>query len=235
MKQDRTRPPQGAHSSDASARGHAPGKATLTESLPSDDAPVQARSVDPGRITRTASLPADDAPVQRKQSLATALSPEATHAAAAEGVRGGGEPLPFRDQIQASFGPHDISDVRAHVGGDAAAASQAIGARAYATGRNVAFAGAPDLHTAAHEAAHVVQQRGTVQVKGGIGEEGDAYERHADAVADRVVQGKSAEGLLGEAAPLASPGQAGTGVQRKLRTRQPDKLWEGDKGFRRLS
>src|SRR5262245_64390169 len=107
MKQDRTRPPQGAHSSDAaSARGHAPGKATLTESLP-----------------------ADDAPVQRKQSLATALSPEATHAAAAEGVRGGGEPLPFREQIQASFGAHDIGDVRAHVGGDAAAASQAIGAR----------------------------------------------------------------------------------------------------------
>lgn len=33
-------------------------------------------------------------------------------------------------------------------------------------------------------------------MKGGIGQEGDTYERHADAVADLVVQGKSAESLL---------------------------------------
>ena len=31
---------------------------------------------------------------------------------------------------------------------------------------------------------------------GGVGEEGDPYEQHADAVADAVVQGRSAEGLL---------------------------------------
>jgi hypothetical protein len=42
----------------------------------------------------------------------------------------------------------------------------------------------------------VVQQRGGVQLKGGVGEVGDAYEQHADAVADAVMQGKSAEGLL---------------------------------------
>jgi len=35
-----------------------------------------------------------------------------------------------------------------------------------------------------------------VQLKGGIGEAGDPYERHADAVADAVVAGRSAEGLL---------------------------------------
>jgi hypothetical protein len=68
-----------------------------------------------------------------------------------------------------------------------------MGAEAYATGSSVAFTGAPDLHTAAHEAAHVVQQRGGVQLKGGVGEANDPYERHADAVADQVVQGKSAE------------------------------------------
>jgi len=49
----------------------------------------------------------------------------------------------------------------------------------------------------AHEAAHVIQQRGGVQLKGGVGEAGDAYERQADEVADRVVQGESAEELLG--------------------------------------
>lgn len=36
----------------------------------------------------------------------------------------------------------------------------ATGARAYAMGSDVAFASAPDLHTAAHAAAHTVQQRG---------------------------------------------------------------------------
>jgi hypothetical protein len=40
----------------------------------------------------------------------------------------------------------------------------------YATGNHVAFKGAPNLHTAAHEAAHVVQQRGGVQLKGGVGQ-----------------------------------------------------------------
>mgnify|MGYP002064701929 CR=1 FL=1 len=32
-----------------------------------------------------------------------------------------------------------------------------MGAKAYATGNHVAFQQQPDLHTAAHEAAHVVQ------------------------------------------------------------------------------
>src|SRR5690606_5149885 len=93
---------------------------------------------------------------------------------AARGVSGSGTSLPYLDRIQEAFGAHDISRVKAHVGGRAAEASKTIGARAYATGNNVAFAAAPDLHTAAHEAAHVVQQRGGVQLKGGVGEEGDA-------------------------------------------------------------
>lgn len=213
MKRDQTVPLRGAHpESSGATEESAPGKATLIASG-APNGPVQAKAADPGKRTQIADPALDGAPVQRKQSLATALSPEATHAAAAEGVRGGGEPLPYRDHIQALFGAHDISGVRAHVGGDAAAASEAIGARAYATGRDVAFAGAPDLHTAAHEAAHVVQQRGTVQLKGGIGETGDVYERHADAVADRVVQGAPAGDLLDQmAAP--SGGGAGGGVQR---------------------
>jgi len=72
----------------------------------------------------------------------------------------------------------------------------AMRARAYTVGARVAFNGAPDLHTAAHEAAHVVQQRAGVQLAGGVGRTGDVYERHADAVADRVVAGQSSEALL---------------------------------------
>lgn len=119
------------------------------------------------------------------------------HAAAAVGTRGSGGTLPFLGAIQASFGRHDVSGIAAHQGSEASAACDAMqGATAYASGNDVAFAGSPDLHTAAHEAAHVVQQRGGVSLKGGVGAPGDTYERHADQVAGLVVQGKSAEGLL---------------------------------------
>jgi hypothetical protein len=138
---------------------------------------------------------------------------------ATQGVANASSPLPHLDTVQHSFGAYDVSGVRAEVGGAAADASRAIGAEAYATGDRVAFASAPDLHTAAHEAAHVVQQRGGVQLKGGVGEAGDRYEQHADAVADAVVAGRSAEGLLGQMAPGPTstgdaPASAGP-VQRK--------------------
>lgn len=131
-----------------------------------------------------------------------------TQETAARGVVGSGSSLPFMHAIQTSFGGHNVSGIEAHVGGDAASASTAIGAEAYATGNHVAFRNSPDLHTAAHEAAHVIQQRGGVQLKGGVGQAGDEYERNADAVADRVVRGESAEHLLGdpEGAATASVG-----------------------------
>ena len=116
--------------------------------------------------------------------------------AAAVGVQGGGGALPHQDAIQKSFGRHDVGAVQAHVGGAAAQASNAIGAEAYATGNHVAFRDQPSLHTAAHEAAHIVQQRAGVQLSGGVGQVGDRYEQHADAVADAVVSGRSAESLL---------------------------------------
>ncbi|HLL23198.1 MAG TPA: DUF4157 domain-containing protein [Kofleriaceae bacterium] len=132
---------------------------------------------------------------------------------AAAGVEGSGSQLPFLSLVQKSFGPdHDVSAIRAHVGGRAGAAARDIGADAYATGNAVAFAGAPDLHTAAHEAAHVIQQQAGVQLKGGIGEQGDAYEREADAVADAVVAGRSAAPLL--ARYVGGAGGSG-GVQMK--------------------
>ena len=136
-------------------------------------------------------------------------------AVAAAGVGAAASALPHVERIQESFGHHDVSGVRTQVGGHAAAASDALGAVAYATGGRVAFKSAPDLHTAAHEAAHVVQQRGSVQLKEGVGHVGDPYERHADAVADLVVQGKSAEALLDASAGATSLGLlAGDGAAR---------------------
>jgi Domain of unknown function (DUF4157) len=128
------------------------------------------------------------------------------HAAAARGIASPTTRLPFADQIQASFGDaHDVSRIQAHVGGDSAAA---MGANAYASGDHVVFDREPDLHTAAHEAAHVIQQAHGVNLYGGVGEAGDGYERHADEVADRVVAGKSAADLLGAPTNTAGPGTA---------------------------
>src|SRR4051812_18675078 len=120
---------------------------------------------------------------------------EGVHDAAARGVSSPETAMPFADKIQQSFGAqHDVSNIRAHVGGDSA---KSMGANAFATGNHVVFDKSPDLHTAAHEAAHVVQQAKGVNLYGGVGEAGDSYEKHADAVADRVVAGKSASDLLG--------------------------------------
>ncbi|HLN60073.1 MAG TPA: DUF4157 domain-containing protein [Symbiobacteriaceae bacterium] len=135
--------------------------------------------------------------------------PAQIHQAARKGVQTASGRLPHADAVQRSFGRHSISGVQAHIGSDAAASAHAMGAAAYATGNHVVFAGQPSLRTVAHEAAHVVQQRGGVQLLGGVGQVGDVYERHADAVADRVVSGRSAEDLL---TPFAG-GSGGEGVQ----------------------
>lgn len=122
--------------------------------------------------------------------------PAQVHAAALHGISGSGGPLPFLDIIQRSFGKHDVSAVRVHTDWAAAEGARAIGAAAYAVGNHIAFAIQPDLHTTAHEAAHVIQQRAGVNLPSGVGQVGDPYERHADAVADLVVRGQSAEALL---------------------------------------
>src|SRR5262249_20225424 len=154
----------------------------------------------PGRSTLLAPSPPQTTsdlgmgPVQAKDAGPRETDNDQTREVAARGVAGGGGPLPHLGTIQQSFGRHGaaLHGGSAHVGGEAASAAGAIGAKAYASGDRVAFASSPDLHLAAHEAAHVVQQRGGVSLKGGVGASGDPYERHADRVADAVVSGKSA-------------------------------------------
>ena len=118
------------------------------------------------------------------------------HDIARAGVRGVGENYPFQEQIQQAFGDHDISGLRAHTGTAARTANAVLGSNAYHKGGGVAFGSAPTLSAAAHEAAHYVQNVGATQLEGGVGETNDRYEQHADAVAEKVVRGESAEGLL---------------------------------------
>ncbi len=153
--------------------------------------------------------------VQLKGSGRKGVSAGEVREAAAEGVSGAGSPLPHAEKIQQSFGPdHDVSTIHAHAGGAASAACDTVGGEAFASGNNVAFRdSSPSLHTAAHEAAHVMQQRGGVQLKGGVGEAGDRHERHADAVADRVVRGESAADLLAGVGGGSGKSLPGAGVQ----------------------
>lgn len=141
------------------------------------------------------------------------------HQAASHGLGGSATSLPHADQIQKSFGSvHDVSQIQARVGGPAAEACDAMGANAYATGNAVAFKESPNLHTAAHEAAHVIQQKKGVSLYGGVGEAGDVHEQHADAVADRVVRGESAADLLSAG---SGGGGSTTAVQKEDAPKKP--------------
>lgn len=141
------------------------------------------------------------------------VPPAQIHRAAEDGVHSASTALPHLLEIQRAFGPaHDLSSIRAHAGERAASASEAMSATAYTRGEHVVFRNAPDLRLAAHEAAHVVQQRSgaTADLPGGVGAPGDRFEQAADAVADRVATGRSADDLLPRGAG-ASP----SGLQRK--------------------
>jgi hypothetical protein len=178
---------------DAPQTGAADGVATAAESLPHQNQVVQRRA-DGDAMNRAAR---------------EGMHPQAI---ASEGVASAAASLPHHEKIQASFGRHDVSDVRAQIDGSAATAADELGASAFAIGDRVGFAQSPDLHTAAHEAAHVVQQRGGVQLAGGVdGGASDPYERHAESVAAAVVDGRSAEGLLDD----APSGTQNSGVQRR--------------------
>lgn len=142
----------------------APGRRTRTEDLPAPSAaPVQrtsSASADPSTIDSGATP--DVAARGPRPALATlfgghraaigapADDPAAVHAAAARGTSTAATSLPFADPIQRAFGRHDISAIRAHTGGEAAAAARDLGARGYASGDHVVLGDGADLHTAAH-------------------------------------------------------------------------------------
>ena len=125
------------------------------------------------------------------------------HSIATKGIQGSGRPLTHLNAIQHAFGHHDVSAMREHTGAEAETSLERLGAKGFSSNGHMAFAGRPDLYIQAHEAAHGVQQAGLgdgLQLKGGIGETGDQYEQQADAVAEKVVRGESAESLLDQVA-----------------------------------
>ena len=196
--------------------------------------PEQQAATQPGRSSSSSHLRRPEHPVpsvlgqlQRKEPDAGPKrpTPPALLDLADQGLSGARSSLPHLETIQRSFGPgHDLSGVHGHVGGPATIAAAEMGAQAYAKGGRVAFAEAPSLHTAAHEAAHVVQQRAGVHLKGGVGEVGDPYERHADAVADAVVRGESAQGLLDGFAGVDAT-RSGSAVQHQVLQMEAKALW----------
>ena len=159
----------------------------------------------------------------------SAQSPSAIHEAAQRGLEGRHQRLPFLEQIQQSFGRHQVTHIKAHTDDCAKDGAQKMGALAFAQGDHIAFAGPPSLHTAAHEAAHVIQQQAGVQLLGGVGQVGDLYERNADQVADKVVRGQSAEALLTPFARSGASGSPSVGgvVQRAVGFEFQSRLKEG--------
>jgi hypothetical protein len=132
-----------------------------------------------------------------------------------KGLTGTAGSLPFRDQLEASFGV-DLSNVRCFFGPQAAAACESIGARAFAI-KNVIVFGTdnPDLSLVAHELTHVVQQGGyapggalsSVASSLPMSSPGDALEREADSMASMVTAGSS-EAVAGAVSQLTG-GSAG--------------------------
>ena len=139
------------------------------------------------------------------------------------GTSGGGSSLPVLDQIAPLFGGLDFSGISAHVGGDAAEACDALGGgtKAYSVGADLAFKEAPDPWLAAHEATHYFQKMAGVSVPGNTGSVGDPYEKQADAVADRIVQGQSAADLLPDVSSF-SGGMSGADAVQCYKEKEDD-------------
>ncbi len=167
----------------------------------------------------------------------TGTADGATHGIAAQGLQGPGRPLTHLDTLQQAFGHHDIRAMREHTGAVAGSALDALDAEGYTRGGRMALAGAPDLYTQAHEAAHGVQQAALgerMMLPGGIGVAGDRYERQADAVADAVLRGESAQPLLDQvtAGPVqvsaASAGAAAPVQMRRKKHKRRNQPRPGD-------
>lgn len=154
--------------------------------------------------TAAAPLQAAEAPARTAEAALdarrTASQAQAMHAVARRGLSDPAGPYPHGARIRAAFGAYAPSGLAAHMGPAARAASGALSAGGYVLNGRAVFAERPSLHTAAHEAAHMVHQaRGGAALAHGVGHRSDAHERTADRVADAVAAGRSAEPLLASA------------------------------------
>lgn len=135
--------------------------------------------------------------------------------------------LPHIEQIQRLFGKHELGRVHVDIGGAAADAAKDMDALAFTSGERIGFRTLPDLGLAAHEAAHVIQQRSGAFPRGDMGRPGDPLERHADAVAESVVKNRSAESLL-ESVPRMGGRRPSVELPIQLTGSGADYPWEGE-------
>ncbi|HYR10131.1 MAG TPA: DUF4157 domain-containing protein [Longimicrobium sp.] len=165
--------------------------------------------------------------VQRAaRSAGPAVAPPVVH----EVLRSPGRALDpaVRAEMEPRFG-HSFADVRVHADGQAAESARAVGAHAYAVGRDVVFGAgryapgsAEGRRLIAHELAHVVQQRGaaaTLQPRLEIGAADDPAEREAE---------RAAEGA-------AAVTEGGPAVVRRQRTQPTRAEIRRDDRLRRLA
>lgn len=106
-----------------------------------------------------------DAPAPGKQTLPAAEGSEQEHAIAREGLRDGATELPYRAELEQSLGS-DLAHVKAYAGPNARAASNRLGAHAYAMRDEQAVVlgdAQPTKELVAHEVVHTMQLgRGSV-------------------------------------------------------------------------
>lgn len=128
-----------------------------------------------------------------------AVSRKSATDVAEEGFSGTAHEVPYRKEMESSFGT-DFSGVKAYSDGPARKASGDLGAEAYAAGSQVAFnTSSPSKATVAHELTHVLQHTGGLARKGGGGEEEGietSGEEQADKVEAAVAGGKKAKTVL---------------------------------------
>jgi hypothetical protein len=141
---------------------------------------------------------------------------EGAEVAAAAGARSHQSDLPYRSQLESSFGVN-LGHIRAHSGSTASKACDAVGADAYATGNDVVFGSSnPSLSLVAHEVAHTFQQGGSGLKKyAKVGARGDSYEQQADQAAASVMAGQKVDvgALSGNGAPQIQRAEPGTAAQ----------------------
>ena len=133
-----------------------------------------------------------------RRSSAVAAAPGVAPPIVHEVLGSPGQPLDAatRAFFEPRFG-HDFSRVRVHADARAAASARSVNASAYAVGNSIAFESGryrPDSAAGrqllAHELTHVLQQKGTPELPTlRIGGADELYEREADEVAARVIDG----------------------------------------------
>lgn len=148
--------------------------------------------------------PKADAPQRRLVRRGPAIAPAAAPAPVAQAIRSPGRGAPLHPAVRRPLAHSlgvDVAPVRVHTDPAAAAATRAVGARAFAYGTDVFLAQGErptDLPLIAHEVAHVVQQQAAPAPQA-FTASGVGLEREAHATAAAVSQGEPAtvEGRTG--------------------------------------